>query len=232
VNKNKKNFLLENNISKNYYNNNFYLKNKKKLNKIIKNIQNNLDYKKDIFHIFSKKFTLDFKKLQLSKFIKYKTVIIIGMGGSTLGAQSIYSLLEKNINRKFIFLDNLDQSKIEEMKKKINLKNSLFIIISKSGNTMETLINSNLFKDKISSKNSIIITEQKKSLLNIFAKKNNILQIAHKDYIGGRYSVLSEVGMVPAYFMGLKINNFRKNLLSFFKLTKLLQFCQCLLCAY
>tara|TARA_B100000780_G_scaffold200204_1_gene141768 strand:- start:655 stop:1875 length:1221 start_codon:yes stop_codon:yes gene_type:complete len=217
VNKNKKNFLLENNISKNYYNNNFYLKNKKKLNKIIKNIQNNLDYKKDIFHIFSKKFTLDFKKLQLSKFIKYKTVIIIGMGGSTLGAQSIYSYLKKKISKKFIFIDNLDQMKIKQLKEKTKSENTLFIIISKSGNTIETLINCNLLKNKISSKNSIIITEQKKSLLNIFAKKNNILQIAHKDYIGGRYSVLSEVGMVPAYFMGLKINNFRKNLLSFFK---------------
>ena len=220
MNKNKKNFLLENNISKNYYNNNFYLKNKKKLNKIIKNIQNNLDYKKDIFHIFSKKFTLDFKKLQLSKFIKYKTVIIIGMGGSTLGAQSIYSYLKKKISKKFIFLDNLDQTKIKQLKEKTKSENTLFIIISKSGNTIETLINCNLLKNKISSKNSIIITEQKNSLLNIFAKKNNILQIAHKDYIGGRYSVLSEVGMVPAYFMGLKINNFRKNLLSYFKLKK------------
>ena len=118
MNKNKKNFLLENNISKNYYNNNFYLKNKKKLNKIIKNIYNNLDYKKDTFHTFSKKFILNFKKLQLSKFTKYKTVIMIGMGGSTLGSHSIYSFLKKKISKKFIFLDNLDQIKIEQIKKK------------------------------------------------------------------------------------------------------------------
>ena len=51
-------------------------------------------------------------------------------------------------------------------------------------------------------------------------KKKKILLIEHKNYIGGRYSVLSEVGMVPAYFMGLKIKFFRKNLLSFFKSKK------------
>ena len=56
--------------------------------------------------------------------------------------------------------------------------------------------------------------------MNTFAKNKKILQLEHKDYIGGRYSVLSEVGMLPAFFMGLKINNFRKNLLSFFKSKK------------
>jgi len=138
------------------------------------------------------------------------------MGGSVLGTQAIYTFLKQGIKKKFIFFDNLDQLKIEKTKKEINFKKNLFIIISKSGNTIETLINSNLFKDKINSKNSIIITEEEKNLLNIFAKKKKILHVNHKKYIGGRYSVLSEVGIVPAYFMGLKINDFRKNLLSFF----------------
>jgi len=216
MNKNKKNFLLENSINKTYFNSSSYQKNKKKLNKIIKNIYNNLDYKKDTFHTFSKKFILNFKKLQLSKFTKYKTVIMIGMGGSTLGSHSIYSFLKKKISKKFIFLDNLDQIKIEQIKKKIKFQNTLFIIISKSGNTIETLVNCNLLKKKITSKNSIIITELKDNLLHAFAKKKRILQIAHKNYIGGRYSVLSEVGMIPAYFMGLKVDKFRRNLLYFF----------------
>ena len=210
-----RNFLLKNNINKSYYKNKLFTTNKIKLKKIVKKIYNNIDVKKDIFHVLSKKFILDLNKPNLKKFKKYKSIILIGMGGSVLGAQSIYSLLEKNINRKFIFLDNLDQSKIEEMKKKINLKNSLFIIISKSGNTMETLINSNLLQDKISSKNTIIITEQKKNLLSTFAKIRKITTIIHKEYIGGRYSVLSEVGMIPAYFMDLKLDRFRKNLLSY-----------------
>ena len=212
-----KNILLKNSINKDYFKNNLYLKDKIKLKKIIKNIFNSLDNKKDTLHILSKKLELNFNKSELKKFNNYRSVILIGMGGSALGAQAIYFFLKKKINKNFIFFDNLDQLKIEKIKKNINLKNSLFIIISKSGNTLETLINSNLLKDKINFKNTIIITEKKVNLLNTFAKNKKILHINHKDYISGRYSVLSEVGMVPAHFMGLKINLFRKNLLDFFK---------------
>ena len=214
--KNIKNFTIENSINKNYFKDNLYSKDKIKLNKIIKNVYTDLNEVKNTFHILSKKFNLEFKKSNLKKFNKYQTVVLIGMGGSVLGTQAIYTFLKQGIKKKFIFFDNLDQLKIERTKKEINFKKNLFIIISKSGNTIETLINSNLFKDKINSKNSIIITEEEKNLLNIFAKKKKILHVNHKKYIGGRYSVLSEVGIVPAYFMGLKINDFRKNLLSFF----------------
>ena len=160
--KNKKNFQLENNIHKNYYKKNLYKKDKIKVDKFIKDIYFSLDNKKNNFHTLSKKFILDFDKKNLKKYIKYKTVILIGMGGSVLGAHAIYSFLNHKINKNFIFVDNIDQLKIEKIKKKVNLKNCLFIIISKSGNTIETLINSNLLKDKINSKNTIIITEQKK----------------------------------------------------------------------
>ena len=139
------------------------------------------------------------------------------MGGSILGAKAIYSFLEKKINKNFIFLDNLDQLKVRKIEKNIDLNKSLFIIISKSGNTLETLVNTNLLKDFINHKNTIIITEKKKNLLNTFANNKKILHINHKDFIGGRYSVLSEVGMVPAFLMGLKLNLFRKNILNFFK---------------
>jgi len=217
VKNNKKNFVIEDNINKKYFKKNLFLRNKVKLNKIIENIFSNIDNKKNTFHIFSKKFILNLNKLKLRKFEKYKIVVVIGMGGSVLGAHSIYSFLERRINRNFIFIDNLDQQEIAKVKKEVSKKKSLFIIISKSGNTIETLINSNLLKDKINSENTIIITEKKNNLLNKFAKKNKIVHIEHRDYIGGRYSVLSEVGMIPAYFMGLNVNSFRKSLLSFFK---------------
>jgi len=217
---NKINFLLENNINKNYFKNNLYLKDKIKLKKIISDIYNNLDNRKDTFHSLSKKFNLDFNKSKLKKFLKYKSIVIIGMGGSIMGANAIYSFFKQKIKKDFIFLDNLDQQKIEHLKKKIKLQRSLFIIISKSGSTIETLVNSNLIKNEISSKNTIIITEEKNNPLNTFAKKKNILQINQKNYIGGRYSVLSEVGMVPSFFMGLKIENFRSKILSSFKLKK------------
>ena len=214
------NLITNNQIPKNYFKNSFVKKDKTKLNKIIRNISKDINNKKNTFHILSKKFILNLSTAKLKKFKKYKIVIIIGMGGSVLGAHAIYSLLEQKIKKNFIFIDNLNQPHIEKIKKKINLKKSLFIIISKSGNTIETLVNSNLLQDNISSKNSIIITEQKNNLLNTFAKKRNILHVEHKNYIGGRYSVLSEVGMIPAYFMGLKVSSFRDNLLNSFKAKK------------
>jgi glucose-6-phosphate isomerase len=220
VSKNLENLSITNNIKKNYFKSNLYSRDKIRLKKIIKYIYNNIDNKKDTFHILSKKFILNFNEQNFKKFKKFKLIIIIGMGGSILGSHAIYSFLKQKINKNFIFMDNLDQLKIEQIKKNFDLKNSLFFIISKSGYTIETLINSNLLKDKINSKNTIIITEDKNNLLNIFAKKKNILRIKHKDYIGGRYSVLSEVGMIPAYFMGLKVVNFRDNLLTFFSLKK------------
>ena len=211
-----KNINLKNNIGQKYFNKTEYSKDKIKINEIINNIFISLNSKKDALNSLSKKFELNFKHSQLIKFNKHKSVILIGMGGSTLGAQALYSFFRDKIKKKFIFFDNIDQLKIEKIKK-MNLKNVVFIIISKSGNTLETLINSNLLKDNINEKNTIIVTEKKDNLLNAFAQKKNILHIEHKDYIGGRYSVLSEVGMIPAYFMGLKIKYLRKNLLNFFK---------------
>ena len=213
----RKNIYFKNCVSQSYFEKNSYLKNKIKLNQIIDNIFTSIDDKKDFFYLLSKKFRLNFKYPELKKFKKYKSVVLIGMGGSALGAEAIYSFYKARIKKKFIFLNNLDQLKIEKIKKNVNLKKSLFIIISKSGNTLETLINTNLFKSTINTKNTIIITEKKTSPLNILAQKKKILLIEHKNYIGGRFSVLSEVGMVPAYFMDLKINHFRKKILSFFK---------------
>ena len=82
------------------------------------------------------------------------------------------------------------------------------MIISKSGNTIETIVNSNILI-KNSDKN-IFITENKKNYLHILAKKLKAEVIHHNNYIGGRYSVLSEVGMLPAELMGLKSGNFRQ----------------------
>ena len=215
-----KNIYLTNNIGSNYFKKGSYLSDKVKLNILINNILKSINDKKDVFHSLSEKFNFDFKYSDLAKFKKYKYIILIGMGGSALGAKALYSFCNDKIKKKFIFFDNLDQLKIEKTKKEVDLKNSLFIIVSKSGNTLETLINSNLFKDRINKKNTIIITEKKINLLNTFAKNKKILQINHKNFIGGRYSVLSEAGIIPAYFMGLQVKHFRKNLLSFFKLKK------------
>ena len=126
------------------------------------------------------------------------------MGGSILGAKSIYSFLKQKIKKNFFFIDSFEINKIEEI---LNIK-KLNLIISKSGNTLETIVNANIL---INSKNeNIFITENKDNYLRLLAKKMKSEIIDHNNYIGGRYSVLSEVGMLPAELMGLNVNKFRK----------------------
>ena len=124
----------------------FLYKNLIKLSKFLKEISVNIDGKKDAFNVFSKEYKLGFKKENIKKYDHFKTVVIIGMGGSILGAKAIYSFLKYKIKKKFIFFDNLDDMKIKSFMKKKSYKNILFVIISKSGNTIETLVNLNLMK--------------------------------------------------------------------------------------
>ena len=92
-------------------------------------------------------------------------------------------------------------------------------MISKSGNTIETLSNFIALRIiKKSSKNIVIISEKSNNSLYKLSKKMKLKHIEHKNYIGGRYSVLSEVGMIPAYLMGLNIQKIRKNLLTHLKI--------------
>ena len=160
--------------------------------------------------INNSKFEIKFKK-----FKKFKTIFIIGMGGSILGAKAIYDFLKHKIKKNFIFIDNLDENYLKSIKKNNNLSKSLFIIISKSGNTTETISNTYFFKSFLKSKNTIILTENKNSFLRNLAKEKKFNFLEHKKFIGGRYSVLSEVGMLPAYLMGFKVENFKKNLSKF-----------------
>ena len=215
----KEKIFYRNSIGNNYLN----LKIKKKLlNNFLgtsKKIFKNIDKDHNTFHILSKRFKLNFDLKKLNKFKKYKTVVVIGMGGSILGAEAIYNLLEKKIKKKFIFFNNIDKDKIEKFKKNYNLKKSLFILISKSGNTLETLVNlSSLNITKNNNKNIIILTEKNNNYLNSLSKKKNILCIEHRKYIGGRYSVLTETGLVPAYLMGINIFELRKDIKKNFEL--------------
>jgi glucose-6-phosphate isomerase len=124
------------------------------------------------------------------------------MGGSVLGTQTIYNFLKNKIKKNFQFIDNLQINQKKDKTKFVN------IVVSKSGNTIETIVNSNIL---IKKKNkNIFITENKKNYLYLLAEKLKAEIIHHNNFIGGRYSVLSEVGMLPAELMGLNVNNFRK----------------------
>ena len=211
------NFNIENNILSIIKKDNFYFNISKKFNQIFSELKNELNNKNKTINILDKKFSLNFKISELQKFKKFKKIAIIGMGGSILGSEAIYNFLEKRVKKKIYFLNNINEKKIITLKKKEKLSEVLFIIISKSGNTIETISNAlslKIFKKK--SKNIIIISEKKNSDLFNLAKNLKLKYIEHKKNIGGRYSVLSEVGIVPAYLMGLNISKLRSNLLNFF----------------
>ena len=179
-------------------------KNIKSYKKIKKNLEKLLKEKSIILKSLSRSYKNTYNRAMISKLMKYSHVNIVGMGGSVLGAESIYNFLEKKIKKKFYFKNNL-QSKITQYYKN---KNQLNIIISKSGNTLETISNSNVIIKK--EHKNIFITENKESYLYSLASKLKAEVIHHNNFIGGRYSVLSEVGMLPAEIMGLNANKFKQ----------------------
>ena len=171
--------------------------------RIKKELKNLLQQNSEIIKSLGLNYSYSYNTTKLKKFKRKKFFRIIGIGGSILGTKAIYYFLKKKINKKFLFIDNLIPNLRHDTKKSYTN-----IIVSKSGNTIETIINSNILikkKDK-----NIFITENKNNYLNVLAQKLKSEVIHHNNFIGGRYSVLSEVGMLPAELMGLKINKFKQ----------------------
>tara|TARA_Y100000590_G_scaffold426417_1_gene535484 strand:+ start:1944 stop:3113 length:1170 start_codon:yes stop_codon:yes gene_type:complete len=184
---------------------NFYKKNKNKksdLNKLkklewIKNFKFLLSFTKNYNYSYSKKY--------LKKYKNFKNFRIIGMGGSILGSKAIYAFLHHKVKKNFEFIDNLNPNIVSQYKSQ---KKILNIIISKSGNTLETISNFNILVKN--NDNNIIITEKKNNYLRYISKKIKSEVLEHKNFIGGRYSVLSEAGMLPAELMGLNEKKFKR----------------------
>ena len=175
---------------------------KKSSNKYKKILFKLLDSNIQVINSLSNKYKFNYTKKSISKFKKNKYFRLIGMGGSILGTQAIYDFLNQKVKKKFLFIDNLKPFRQKNKKKYTNL------IVSKSGNTIETIVNANILiskKDK-----NLFITENNPSYLYLLAEKLKAEIIHHNNYIGGRYSVLSEVGMLPAELMGLNPNKFKQ----------------------
>ena len=213
-----KNLFIQNKIlPKNFKNKSLKILSKK-FDNIFLQVKRDIKNNQKTINVLNNKLKFNFNIKDLKKFKNFKTVTIIGMGGSILGSEAIYNFLKSKLKKKIYFFNDLDESKIIELKKKENLSKILFIIISKSGNTTETLANMfSLNIIKKNKKNIILISEKKDNLLFLLSKKFNLFFVEHKSYIGGRYSVLSEVGLLPAYIMGLNINKFRSQILECLK---------------
>ena len=177
---------------------------KKKSHDVKKRLKIFLNENNNLAQSLSSNYQDSFQKKKILKNYKnLKNIRIIGMGGSSLGTQAIYDFFKNKIKKNFIFINNLFT------KNQINKKNSILnLIISKSGNTIETIVNANIYVKK--KDHNIFITENKKNYLYLLADKLKAEIIHHNNFIGGRYSVLSEVGMLPAELMGLNSKKFRQ----------------------
>jgi glucose-6-phosphate isomerase len=146
-----------------------------------------------------------------------KQIAIIGIGGSTLGTYAIYNFMKynkqhnKSLKKELFFFESTDPVNLNGTLAQLKLKDTLFIVISKSGTTIETI---SIFKylmsiTKIDKSNLLVITEDD-SKLNIFAKANDINSFEIPKNVGGRFSVLSNVGLVPLYLAGFNIDELLK----------------------
>lgn len=165
---------------------------------------------------------------QEAKFFEnFENILVVGTGGSSLGGKTLSLLKDYESHKKIIFIENIDTTPILSVLEKLNPNKTGIIVISKSGETIETLSQFFLIKNFFSNtseiflKNILIITEDKDSSLRLIQKEINCRYLEHDKNIGGRYSIFSLVGLLPAKLNNVKIKEFKngghniiKNMLS------------------
>jgi glucose-6-phosphate isomerase len=145
---------------------------------------------------------------------QFTDIVLLGTGGSSLGGQLLcrFSKLEDDI--RIHFFDNIDPLTFKHFWEKNRLDHTLFLVVSKSGSTPETLtqalisisrMESIVNAEKLSD-HFIIITEPKSSPLKKLAERHGFMCIDHDQGIGGRFSGLSLVGLLPAMLMGVPVD--------------------------
>ena len=142
---------------------NFRTKKEKLNSKINKKLKFLIKEKSQLILSLGNNYNDNFSKKLVKKYKRYKTFKVIGMGGSSLGTQTIYDFLNDKIKKNFLFIDNLNAKSDKTLKNDVNL------IVSKSGNTIETIVNSNILIKK--NQKNIFITENKKNYLRTLGEK-------------------------------------------------------------
>ena len=166
--------------------------------------------KNQILQSFSTKYQQKIRNLKQDLEFKNKNKAVIGIGGSSSGAKALSFFMKDDIS----YFDNLDLEYFKNFFLKNNIRDYIFFIISKSGDTFETLALLNLLiieSKKIKNYNifdsMVIITENKESILKSFSMNKNIKIVEHNPDIGGRFSILSETGMLPFVDLNLNVEN-------------------------
>ena len=144
----------------------------------------------------------------------FTDVVVIGMGGSVLGAQMLFHTMQRTNAKtpRIHFMDNIDPNLLASFEEPLNKKKTLFLFVSKSGNTLETTILFTLILKgakkwfgKNWQKHLAVITENKDGTLHKQAKKLGLSIFEMPKHVAGRYSVLTSAGLVPAILMGLDV---------------------------
>lgn len=154
---------------------------------------------------------------RIFEFFKHKKYFIhIGIGGSALGPEMLLAALGVNSGVEFIFVNNIDPDDLYRKLDKIDLKEALIYVVSKSGTTAETvaamaivtnLLNSSGIKEENYKDYFVFCTDPEKGELRKLSKEWNIKTLDIPSNVGGRFSVLTPVGLLPALFAGIKIEN-------------------------
>ena len=147
------------------------------------------------------------------KISKFKKVLVLGVGGSSLGGKTLASLKDQN---KVEFLESIDPSTIKISLDKIDFKNTFFLVISKSGETIETICQTLVILDKLKkakiknfSDQFLFVTQSEKNSIAKIAKKIGAEIAHHPEKIGGRYSCFSIVGILPSLLCGINVKKIR-----------------------
>ena len=141
-----------------------------------------------------------------------ETIVVLGIGGSSLGSKAVYEFLKpvKNLKRKLLFFESTDPLNIKDILSKIDIKKSHFLVISKSGTTVETIsIFKYLYAENQDANAYTFITDSG-SNLDMFAKEILANSFYLPANVGGRFSVLSVVGLLPLALCGVDIKSLLK----------------------
>ncbi|MGB9668424.1 MAG: glucose-6-phosphate isomerase [Thermosulfidibacteraceae bacterium] len=148
---------------------------------------------------------------------RYSQLILVGIGGSSLGVEAVLNAIFYRQNSNFVVFDNVDPIKFDRLIRHIDFVNACIVVVSKSGTTLETIANFNLiyrifenvFKEDFSDR-IVVITDPVKGPLRKFALSKGLKCFDVPPNVGGRFSVLSAVGIFPFYFMGLDVDSMLK----------------------
>lgn len=154
---------------------------------------------------------------QLCDKFKYKKHFVhIGIGGSSLGPEMLIKSLGDQSQKNITFINNIDPDEISSQLKAINIKEAIFSFVSKSGSTVETIASLNLITNLLQNNDIgpdklkdyfVFTTDPNQSELKNIAEKYDIELLFIPPKIGGRFSALAAVGLFPAAFIGINIED-------------------------